>query len=288
VAGDHTTPVPWDIDDPRIREQTLRHLGLPDGVPLALPEHRSQWCLWEDVVGKAGDATKGVHVSDPGVVSHGAGVTSTDPLAVYRSPWQTPRAPHRVLAEVDALESVVPVSTEAGGSVWTVYRGLNVVDVVAHHRDTRELASGEGYVVVMWRAARTVQTLLDLPSPDVLTYLKEVASGAGTVHEPPNWNILKTTISQDPKRTINVPFSAAMPRGRSVDVNLGSVPPGQYAIVLAFVHSTRDDGLLEPSPLDLPGPALPPKPLQTIAELITTWPHIAARVVKVVNPPASP
>ena len=240
----------------------------------AVPEIDQE--VWEDVVGKQGTPALGVRVSDAGVVTYRPS-TVTDSLAVYRSPWQTPRAAHAAPTEIDALELVTPVQKVA--DLWTVYREPCTVEVIAHHRDSRPLAADDAYVVLMWRHATDVNTLMGLPSPLVCDYLTGVATTATPPAPPQNWNVV-TSYLGDPKRSINVGFDARLPRGRSIDVNLTSVPAGHHVLLLAFVRSAQDDALQPPAPLD------PVKPLQTIAELILSWPHVAARVVKVANRPA--
>jgi hypothetical protein len=237
--------------------------------------------VWEDVVGREGSPAKGVRVSDAGTASHRPSDTNQS-LAVYRAPWVTSRVPDLLPSEVDVLELVTPV--QKLGDLWTVYREPCSVDVIAHHRDAREVPRGKAWVVLLWAHAPTQAALLAKPGADVLSYLTSMATGSAPAPEPAGWNIAKALGFA--KRPINEAFDARLPRGRSVDVDLTPVPAGHHVMLLAFVRSDVDDALEPPSPLDPPGPGLPAKALSTVSELLLTWPHVAARIVKVADRPA--
>jgi hypothetical protein len=221
--------------------------------------------VWTNVVG-------GVRVKANGVVS----VDPADPLAVYRTPWHTSRAPDATSSEVDFGELVVPPRS---GAIWDVYREPSTVDVLAHHRDGRAVAAGGAYVVLLSRSAATPAALMALPALDVVTYLTSVAAGApGAV--PAGWSVATGT-GGVVRRLLSVPLEGRMPRGTSIDVDLSAVAVGQHVLLLAFVCSTVDDlPLLQPSMS--PVANVPPA---SITDLVRCWPYTAARVVRIQNRP---
>jgi hypothetical protein len=217
--------------------------------------------VWDAVVG-------GVRVKPNGVVS----ADIADPRAVYRAPWHTSRAPAALPAEIDFTELVVP--PRSVGNVWSVYRETSTVDVLVHHRDSREVPADGAYVVLMWRAATTPAALMALSPTTVATYLTAIAGGTAAVI-PGGWNVAAGS-GAVARRTVSVPVDGRMPRGTSIDVDLSAVPAGQHVLFLAFVGSTADD-----LPLSLPAI----NPLTSITDLVRSWPYAAARVVLVNDRP---
>jgi hypothetical protein len=218
------------------------------------PIPRIDNAVWNSVVG--------TRLTAAGAVSTQAG----DRLAVYRAPWHTARAPDATPSEVDFAELVVPLAETDG--IWEVHRGPSTVDVLIHHRDGREVAAGGAYAVLMWRSADEPETLTALGPTGVTRYLSSIVAGTPTA-VPRGWTVA-TGPRGAARRAPPVPLEGRMPRGVSIDVDLSTVPAGHHVLFLAFVCSTADD-------LPLPQPSA----TATVTELVRSWPHAAARVVKV-------
>ena len=222
--------------------------------------------VWANVVG-------GVRVKPNGIVTSDL----ADPLAVYRAPWHTTRAPDASASEVDFGELVVP--PRVIGNIWTVYREPSTVDVLVHHRDGREVAAGGAFVVLMWRSGATPAALMALSPLNVATYLTSVVAGApGAV--PGGWSVATGT-GGVARRVLSVPLEGRMPRGTSIDVDLSAVAVGQHVLFLAFVCSTADDLPLQPPSMS----TVANVPPASITDLVRCWPYAAARVVSIQSRP---
>ncbi|GAA4587018.1 hypothetical protein BJY16_008102 [Actinoplanes octamycinicus] len=195
-----------------------------------------------------------------------AGDPTTDPSgtpAVFRAPWQTPLAPDAAPCEPDLTELVVPPAITAD-RIWVVYREPCTVDVLAHHRDAREVPAGEAAVTLLWRAGgRSPDELMELPVTGIADYLTGASPAV-----PGGWRAVS--------RRLAVPLGGHLPRGTSIDVDLSAAPAGRFALPLAYVTSTADD---QP-------PLRPPvSPRDSVRELVRRWPQLAARVVKLTDRP---
>ncbi len=236
-------------------------MGLPP-----LPQINA--AVWSNVVG-------GVRVKNNGVVSSDL----ADPLAVYRAPWHTARAPSVAPTEIDLMELVVP--SRSIGPIWEVYREPSTVDVLVHHRDGRPVPAGGAFVVLMWRSGATPAALMALPPTTVSTYLASVAGGAAGP-PPAGWNVqIRAGVVAQP---LTVPVEGRLPRGISIDVDLSAPAVGPHVLLLAFVGSTADDPPLLTPTMSTTASVAP----ATITDLVRCWPYAAARVVSIVNRPTLP
>jgi len=120
--------------------------------------------VWADVVG-------GVRVKADGTVT----TDTADPLAVYRAPWQTSRAPTVGATEADLLDLVVPRGVV--NDLWTVFREPSTVDVLVHHRDALGLSAGQGFVILLWRSGATPAALMAESVTTLLPFLTAAAGG---------------------------------------------------------------------------------------------------------------
>ncbi|WP_426560709.1 hypothetical protein ACPPVT_12560 [Angustibacter sp. McL0619] len=221
--------------------------------------------VWANVVGTmaGGLVTGGVRVKADGKVT----TAPADPLAVYRAPWQTPRAPKAPPSEVDFLDLVVPARP---GPPWEVYKELSVVDVLTHHRDGRP--TDGAYAALLWRSGATAADLMALPALPVLTYLTSVAGSGALAAAPAGWTVALS--GANARWTVPVPVDGRLPRGATIPVDLRAAGP--HVLLLAFVCSTDDDAVPAPSTSAIASVM----PL-SITELVTCWPYAAARVVSV-------
>ena len=248
--------------------EALGNLVILHRTTMALPAlPQIDAAVWSNVVG-------GVRVKNNGVVS----TDLADPLAVYRAPWHTARAPSAAPTEADLMELVVP--PRPIGAIWEVYREQSTVDVLVHHRDGRAVPVGGAYVVLMWRSGATPAALMALSPATVITYLASVSPGPA-VPLPAGWNVqIRAGVVAQP---LTVPVEGRLPRGISIDVDLSAPAVGPHVLLMAFVGSTADEG----PPLQPTMSTTANVPPTTITDLVTCWPYAAARVVNIVNrPPA--
>ena len=221
--------------------------------------------VWADVVG-------GVRVKADGTVT----TDTADPRAVYRAPWQTPRAAAVTATEADLLD-LVPRNVV--NELWTVFREPSTVDVLVHHRDAIGLRANQGFVVLLWRVGATPSDLLALSVATLLPFL--TAAAAGTAQPvPAGWN-LATGGGGLTWRTVPTAVDARMPRAVSIDVDLTAVPNKQQVLFLAFVGSIGAGEVFVP-PTMSSGAVVPPT---TVAELVRFCPYAAARIVHIENRP---
>lgn len=221
--------------------------------------------VWADVVG-------GVRVKADGTVT----TDTADPRAVYRAPWQTPRAANVTATEADLLD-LVPRNVV--NDLWTVFREPSTVDVLVHHRDAIGLRANQGFVVLLWRVGATPSDLLALSVTTLLPFL--TAAAAGTAQAVPGgWN-LATGGGGVTWRTVPTAVDARMPRAVSIDVDLTPVPNKQQVLFLAFVGSIGAGEVFVP-PTTAPGAVVPPT---TVSELVRFCPYAAARIVHIENRP---
>jgi hypothetical protein len=214
--------------------------------------------VWNDVVG-------GVHVKADGTVTTAA----ADPLAVYRAPWHTSRAPSAAPTEADLAELVVPPRDVNG--IWDAYTESSTVDVLLHHRDGREVPANGAFAVLAWQSGATPAALMALSPATLLTYFTSFLPGpAGAI--PAGWTFAT--------QQLGVPLEGRLPRGVSFDVNLTAAGP--YVLFVAFVGSSLDD-LPLPVPTTSAAATVPPT---TITDLVRCWPNSAARVVRMQPRPA--
>lgn len=214
--------------------------------------------VWNDVVG-------GVHVRADGTVT----TSAADPLAVYRAPWHTSRAPNAAPTEIDLHELVVP--PRVVGDIWDAYSEPSTVDVLLHHRDGREVPANGAFAVLAWQSGASPAALMALSPTTLLTYLASWLPGpAGAI--PAGWTFANAQLP--------VALDGRLPRGVSFDMDLTGAGP--YVLFVAFVASTADD-----LPLALPSTsANATVPPTTINDLVRCWPNAAARVVRMQPRPA--
>ncbi len=221
--------------------------GLPAGAFI-------DQALWNNVV-------RDTHLDANGTVT----AVNTDPLAVYRAPWQTPMALTAPATEIDLIESVRPVLPPP--NLWRVYREPCTVDVLLHHRDTRPLAPNDAYAVLLWQsnASRAALENTDLSAlPGWMVRL----IGGNLDPTPGGWNVVLT--NNAPVHQLPVALDARMPRAVSIDVDLTTVTGGHHVMFVAVVGSSAN-------PSD--APAVPP--INTVPTLVRSWANSAARLVRV-------
>jgi len=209
--------------------------------------------VWNDVVG-------GVHVRANGTVTTAA----ADPLAVYRAPWHTSRAPSAAPSEIDLRDLVV--APRVVGDIWDAYAEPSTVDVLLHHRDGREVPANGAFAVLAWQSGASPAALMALSPTTLMTYLASWLPGpAGAI--PAGWTFASAQLP--------VVLDGRLPRGVSFDVNLTAAGP--HVLFVAFVASTVDD-----LPLAMPSTsATATVPPSTITDLVRCWPNTAARAVRV-------
>jgi hypothetical protein len=224
----------------------------PNGVP------QIDKATWDRVVG-------GTRLDAHGVVT----APPTDRFAVYETPWQPPGDPKFLATEVDVIELVQPASSTNG--IWNVFSEKCVVDVLLHHRDTRQLATNDAYIALFW-----------LEDPDPAVLMAEPAAkfamlntwaGTSPVPTPAGWSggaaVFKLPATLD----------AFMPRAVSIDLDLNLVHDGNHLLLLAVCGSSAD--VPPPLPGAMTGTA-------TIGDLVRTWPRAALRLLKVTTRPPAP
>jgi len=222
--------------------------------------------VWADVVG-------GVRVKADGTVT----TDTADPLAVYRAPWQTSRAPTVGATEADLLDLVVPRGVV--NDLWTVFREPSTVDVLVHHRDALGLSAGQGFVILLWRSGATPAALMAESVTTLLPFLTAAAGGTAQA-APAGWN-LATTGGGLSWATVPTAVDARMPRAVSIDVDLTPVTAGRQVLFLALVGSLGAGEVFVP-PTIAPGVVSPPT---TVSELVRFCPYAAARIIHIVDRP---
>ena len=248
----------------------LVELHRSTAAALAPVEQRINEALWKAVVGDivGGVVVGGTRVDAAGRVNNAPG----DPLAVYHPPWQTPVAMNAVPTEIDLIDNVV-MSQLAG--VAQVYREESTVDVLVHHRDTRPLAAGDAFVILLWSFNAAQAPLLAQDVSPLLPYVAGAVAGGPVPATPAGWNPVLTGAGS-PLHRLPVPLDARMPRAVSIDVDLSAVTAGHRVLLVAVAGSSVDRCGTAPVGL----PATP-----TIADLVGRWPYAAARLVRVIARP---
>jgi hypothetical protein len=195
-----------------------------------------------------------------------------DPLAVYRSPWQSATALGVAATEVDLMELVTP--PRIINDVWQVYKDRSTVDVLVHFRDTRPLAPSDAFTVLMWRSAPSLATLLATSPAPLAPYAQGLVGGPAQP-VPPGWNVQPVPVGGGFQHRLAVGLDARLPRAISVDVDLSGVTAGHFVMLLALVGSSVD-AFAAPvvgAPADM-------------GAFVRAWPYAAMRIVRVqVRPP---
>lgn len=232
-------------------------LGLPPGQFI-------DQALWDPIVGTrlAPDLT---------VAAGPAGS-----LAVCRPSWTTPTVPALAAGEVDLMECVVPPGVTAGH--WSVYSEPSTVEVLLHHRDSRPVAEGNAWALLLWRHVPTLAAGLTAPVAGVVDlHTRAWTSDAQGGPTPAGWTVARLP-DGSARHPLGVPIDARTPRAVSIDVDL-TAPAAPAAapvaaVFLALVGSLDDD-------VDPPNnPVLPVAPLPvTVEQLVRQWPYAACRVV---------
>lgn len=236
-------------------------LGLPPGAFIDAT-------MWQKVVG-----TDGIRLlADPANSSLATVTTGTaDPLAVYRAPWQTTSSFDGFATEIDLMECVLPTRNDA--DEWVVFKEPSTVDVLLHHRDSRQVASGSAFAVLLWRSAPTQAALLATGFADLVPYL--AAAIAAPLTTPPTgpagWNVATDT-NGAAMRTLLTTLDARLPRAVSIDVDLSGVTSGHRVMFLALVGSTVDDAIVAPAGV-----------VNNLSDLVRGWEPASIRIVKVVT-----
>jgi hypothetical protein len=231
--------------------------------------------LWRHVVGgTVSGVQRGVRLLPDPIFADRATVTTApaDALAAYRAPWQTALNFSGSATEVDLLEAVLPVRSNA--DEWTVFREPSTVDVLLHHRDSRPVPSPSAFAVLLWRSAPTAAALLATGFADLPPFLAAVLAagiGGATPPSPAGWNVA-STLGGSAMRTLTTALDARLPRAVSIDIDLSAVPNGHRVLLLALVGSGADDPVTPP----VGAPA-------NVADLVRAWPNAALRVVRVVT-----
>jgi hypothetical protein len=213
--------------------------------------------LWDAVVG-------GTRLTNKGAVS----TTATDPLAVFRDPWQSATALDIPATEIDLMELVVP--SRVVTNVWHVFREPSVVDVLIHHRDTQPLARDDAFVLLVWREDRAVGALTGLNPTDILAYARSAALGLNDPL-PAGWNLAVPAVGGQLSH-LPVSLDARLPRAVSIPVDFSGVARNNLVLLTAFVGSSVD---LQTAPV-VGTPT-------SMNELVRAWPYVATRLVGVVD-----
>ncbi|GLC24870.1 cell envelope integrity protein TolA [Roseisolibacter agri] len=211
--------------------------------------------LWNAVVG-------GTRLDASGAVS----TTATDPLAVYRAPWQSPAALDALATEVDLMESVVP--RRDVGDVWEVFSERCTVDVLIHHRDTRPLNANDAFVTLLWRSGPSATALLASAIGTLPAYAASLLTGT-PMATPAGW-ILGGPGAGVAIHRLNATLDARLPRAVPIDVDLSTVAAGHRVLFLGLVGSNVDP--FTTAPVGTPA---------TVSDLVRAWPYAAMRLVRV-------
>ncbi len=206
-------------------------------------------------------------------------------FAVCRPAWSTPTVPTLPAGEVDLMECVVPPGFS--GANWSVYSEPSTVDVLLHHRDSRTVAAGDAWAVLLWRFVPTLADGLAAPVAGVVDlHTRAWTSAAQGGPTPTGWTVARLP-DGSARHPLTVPLDARSPRAISIDVDL--TPPALPAVApvavvfLALVGSFDDD--VEPPN----NPILPIAPLPvTVDQLVRQWPYAACRVVALGPRPTVP
>ena len=206
-------------------------------------------------------------------------------FAVFRPAWSTPTVPTLPAGEVDLMDCVVPPGLS--GANWSVYSEPSTVDVLLHHRDSRTVAAGDAWAVLLWRFVPTLADGLSAPVADVVDlHTRAWTSPAQGGPTPAGWTVARLP-DGSARHPLTVPLDARTPRAISIDVDLTAPALPAVApvavVFLALVGSFHDD-------VDPPNnPILPIAPLPvTVDQLVRQWPYAACRVLALGPRPTVP
>jgi len=183
---------------------------------------------------------------------------------VYRAPWQNATVPNLPGTEIDLMESVVP--RRDVNNVWQVYRELNAVDILLHHRDTRPVAANSSFAVLLWRTHSSTNTLMATDCTSIIPYVRSLLAGAA-LPVPAGWNVALAS-DGTPLNRLAVPLAARMPRSVTANIDLSTVQDGRRVLLLAIAGSTADQFS-----------AVPTGAIDRVDRFVRNWPHAAARLI---------
>lgn len=219
--------------------------------------------VWNQVVGNT-------RINAAGAVSTAVG----DPLAVYRAPWQSSAAPNALATEIDLVELIQTPGQI--NQVINIYREPCSVDVLIHHRDTRPLAANDAWALLLWASAATPAALVESDQSGLAAYVAAVATTVSPNPLPPppvGWT-LQTGSGGQALHRLPASLDARIPRAVSIDLDVSSVPPYHYVLVVAVVGSSID--MLAEAPQN--GPV-------SVTDLVRNWPYAAMRLSRVIPRP---
>ena len=183
------------------------------------------------------------------------------------------------------MDCVVPPGLS--GANWSVYSEPSTVDVLLHHRDSRTVAAGDAWAVLLWRFVPTLADGLSAPVADVVDlHTRAWTSPAQGGPTPAGWTVARLP-DGSARHPLTVPLDARTPRAISIDVDLTAPALPAVApvavVFLALVGSFHDD-------VDPPNnPILPIAPLPiTVDQLVRQWPYAACRVLALGPRPTVP
>ena len=197
---------------------------------------------------------------------------ATDPLAVYRAPWQTAAALNAVASEVDVVELVHP--TRVVGNIWRVYKEPSTVDVLLHYRESRPVAAGSAVAALLWRSAPTANALLTTAPAGIVNYAQSLFTGTPSA-APAGWNDVPPATGSFHR--LPVALDARLPRAISIDVNFSGVTKGHHVLILALVASDTTGDRFQQNVNGTPA---------DMNDFVRAWPHCAMRIVRVFDRPA--
>ena len=258
----HPSVIPtglWTVPFADLVRQERATRGLPAGAFI-------DRALWDAVVG-------GTHLTAAGAVS----AVPADPLSVFRPSWQWPAVmtvPGTVVVppatEIDVIESVQPNGIVA--DVWHVHSEPSTVDVLLHHRDTREVPANDAFALLLWQSNFSRSNLLARNLSSLPAFVAGVVAGGAIGAKPGNFNL--EVVGGSALHRLPVPLDARMPRAVAIDVDLTAVTAGQFVLFVAVAGSVGIDPCAQP-------PARPVAELTNVTELVRNWTYAAARLVQV-------
>ena len=258
----HPSVVPtglWTVPFADLVRQERATRGLPAGAFI-------DRALWDAMVG-------GTRLTAAGAVS----AVPADPLAVFRPSWQSPAAmtvPGAAAVppatEIDVIESVQPNGIVA--DVWHVHSEASTVDVLLHHRDTREVPANDAFTLLLWQSNVSRPNLLARNLSALPAFVAGVVAGGAIGAVPGNFNL--AVVGGSALHRLPVPLDARMPRAVAIDIDLTARTAGHFVLFVAVAGSLGIDPCTQP-------PARPVADLTNVTELVRNWTYAAARLVQV-------
>jgi hypothetical protein len=140
--------------------------------------------------------------------------------------------------------------------------------VLLHHRDSRPLAAGEGFAILLWRSRASRTSALGGNVSTFPAFARSLLTAAPGP-TPGGWNLAVDGAGNRVHRLAQA-LDARLPKAVSIDVDLSGVPDWHRVALVALAGSTTD-----------PMTTAPSGAVNTLEQLVRRWPHAGLRLIQV-------